>query len=113
MLAEMKRLETALQDRDLALTELQRAAELQPGNSRYRYVLAIALNSGGDPDAAIAILETAHREFAGDFDIAWALATISRDRGNTDRALEMTRQLAARYPDNPDVSALLDSLLTR
>ena len=69
------------------------------------------MNSGGDPAAEITVLEAAHREFPGDFDVAWALATISRDRGDAERALEMARQLAARYPDNADVTALLNSLL--
>ena len=95
---------------DDGIVELRRATELEPGNSRYIYVLAIALNSAGDSAQAAAVLETAWHRFPGDFDIAWALATISRDRGDQKRAAEIARQLVGRYPDNPNVTALLESL---
>ena len=95
------------------LVELRRAVELDPANSRYVYVLAIALNSLGAPDEAVAVLESALQRFSGDFDIAWALATISRDRGDTMRAGDIGRQLLERYPDNQGVSELLESLTAR
>ena len=37
------------------------AATLQPANVRYSYVYAVALNSAGQPDQAIAILRQAHQ----------------------------------------------------
>ena len=45
--------------RDEALTELRLAAELMPGSARFVYVYAVALNSLGDPEEALRVLEEA------------------------------------------------------
>jgi len=45
--------------RDEALVELRAAAELAPDIARFVYVYAVALNSLGDPDEALRILEEA------------------------------------------------------
>lgn len=95
---------------DEGLQELQEAAALAPDNSRYTYVVAIALNSMGQPARATQQLETAAARFPGDFDIAWALATILRDQGETARARTVAQSLVARYPDNTNVATLLESL---
>ena len=92
------------------LAELREAARLSPQNARFVYVEGIALNSLGQSDAAIEVLEDAHRRFGRDFDIAWALATMLRDRGDTARAREVVEMLASHRPDDPNVAALLESL---
>lgn len=97
------------QRNDEGLLELQAAARLAPEISRYTYVVAIALSSLGKQSQAIDVLQSAKDRFVGDFDIAWALATILRDRGETDRARAVAEQLAHWYPDNPNVMALLES----
>ena len=93
-----------------ALSQLRQAAELAPDNPRFTYVLAIALNSTGRPEEAVRVLSDAHARFDGDFDIAMALATILRDSGDHDGALEIAYSLARRHPENQGVVALLRSL---
>ncbi len=93
-----------------ALEELRLAARLEPENPRYTYVLGIALNSLGKPQRALKVLTDAHRQFATDFDIAMALATLRRDGGDTDGALEVAYRLARLHPENQSVVALLRSL---
>lgn len=65
---------------DQALAELERAAELQPENSRFTYVYAVALNSMGQPDKAIAVLQIAQRRFPSDVDITALLQTLTSPR---------------------------------
>ena len=95
---------------EAGIQELGEAARLAPDNSRYIYVVGIALNSAGLQDEAALVLEEAKLRFPTDFDIAWALATISRDRGDMDRAIAITTELARRHPDNQNVLALFQSL---
>lgn len=95
---------------DAGLIELEEAARLAPENPRYTYVLAIALNSLGQPDAAIATLRDARARFVGDFDIAWALATLLRDTGNLEGAREIAVELAGQRPGDANVKMLLESL---
>jgi len=92
-----------------ALVELERAAILEPRNSRYQYVYAIGLNTFGRTDEAINVLQASRQEFASDFDIGWALITILRDAGRIDDARREALQLQMQYPENQDVRALLAS----
>ena len=92
------------------LEELRAAARLSPNNARFAYVEGIALNSLGQPNEAIEVLEEAHRRFGRDFDIAWALVTMLRDSGDTARAREVAEKLASYRPADPNVAALLESL---
>ena len=93
------------------LQELRNAKRLEPGNRRFVYVLGIALNSTGAQEEAVALLESTHDEFPADFDIASALATIYRDRGEIAAALSMSAKLLKRHPANPDVLVLQESLM--
>ena len=95
---------------DAALTELRRAAELAPDNPRFAYVLGIALNSMAEQAEAVTVLRDAHARFDGDFDIAMALATVLRDSGDQDGALEIAYALARRHPEDQNVVGLLRSL---
>ena len=92
------------------LTELQAAATLQPDNARFVYVYAVALNSLGRADEAVATLTAAKERFPGDFDIHWALATILRDQGRTDEARAVALELQSVYPGIPPLQELLRSL---
>jgi Flp pilus assembly protein TadD len=55
-------------------------------------------------------MRTAYLSFDGDFDIAMGLATMLRDSGDTDVALNVAYALARRHPENQNVLALLRSL---
>ena len=95
---------------DDALAELTKAAELAPDNPRLVYVLGIALNSMGRQRDAIQVLTDARSQFDGDFEIAMGLATILRDAGDQQGALDIAYTLARRHPEEQNVLALLRSL---
>jgi len=92
------------------LAELQQAAELAPENPRFTYVFGVALHSLGEVDAALNVLREARQRFSEDFDIAWALATMSRDSGDIKAAREIVDQLVRQWPGDANVRALRDSL---
>ena len=96
--------------RDEALAELRQAAELAPYNPRFSYVLGIALNSMGRQAEAVDVLRDAHARFDGDFEISMGLATVLRDAGDSDAALDIAYTLARRHPEDQNVVALLRSL---
>lgn len=93
-----------------ALAALQRAAILEPGNRRYTYVYAAALNSLGRPADAISAMQDASLVFPGDFDIGWGLATMLYAAGRIDAAREEGLRLQVQYPENPDIAAFLGRL---
>ena len=94
---------------DEALEHLRHAAELGE-SARYDYVYGIALNSTGAQDQAIQVLRSALNRYPTDFDTAWGLATILRDRGDFEGAYELASMLARRHPDNPTVTGFRDAL---
>jgi tetratricopeptide (TPR) repeat protein len=97
---------------EAGLEELRAATQRDADNRRFIYVLGIALNSMDAQQEAVELFESAHREFPADFDMAWALATIYRDRGEWAEARSMSAELLKRHPGNPDVLALHESLTT-
>jgi predicted CXXCH cytochrome family protein len=90
-----------------ALVELARAAEIDPGNARFTYVYAVALNSAGRADEAIKTLEASHARHPADRDTLFALVTINRDAGRTTAALTWANRLAA---IDPSAKPLVDQL---
>ena len=73
-------------------------------------MLAVALNSLDQQPEAVQVLRDAHGRFDGNFDIAMVLATVLRDSGDQDGALEIAYTLAKRHPEDQNVVALLRSL---
>ena len=94
---------------DEALAELALAAEYSD-SPRFLYVYGVALNSVGQPDEAIRVLRDARASHPTEFDIAWGLATMLRDRGDREAALEIAEELAGRHPENRNVAGFRDSL---
>jgi Tfp pilus assembly protein PilF len=70
---------------DKAVLELQKAAELSPGNARFTYVYAISLGEK-DPKKAIEILEKAYKMHNGDLQIISGLAYYYKQTGNTEKS---------------------------
>ena len=95
---------------DAALVELRKATEFAPDNARHAYVLGIALNSVGKQTEALQVLSDAQNRFGGNLDISMALATLLRDSGDREAALDIAYTLARRHPEDQNVLALLRSL---
>jgi predicted Zn-dependent protease len=71
-----------------AIGELRRAAELDPGQARYTYIYAIALNSAGRRQDALVELNANLTRHPADRDTLLALVGISRDAGDPASALD-------------------------
>ena len=98
---------TRLKKPDVALSEFQRAAELEPDSPRYVYVYAVALNSDGQGDKAIAVLTDGLARHPGDRDILSALIAFNRTNGDLRSALAYAERLAAITPDDRNLAALI------
>ena len=73
-------------------------------------MLGVALNSLGQPERAIRVLDAARSDFPDNFDIGFALATVLRDSGDRAGALRAAEELLAQYPDNSQAQRLVSSL---
>jgi len=96
-----------------ALTLLAKAATLQPDNVRYSYVYAVALQSSGQVDQAIAVLQQAHGRRPADRSVLVGLIEFERDKGNLPLAITYAQQLTQLAPDDPDAKMLLAELQGR
>ena len=96
-----------------ALPELRRASELAPGNARYAYVYAIALNSAGAPGQAMELLEDTHKRHPADRDTLLALVSIAQETGDFATALLHARELVALYPADMQLRYLVLDLEKR
>jgi predicted Zn-dependent protease len=76
-----------------AVTALQLGARLSPGNPRYVYVYAVALNSTGQARQAIMVLQGAHNAHPNDRDILSALVAFNRDACNDEQAARYAQKL--------------------
>jgi tetratricopeptide (TPR) repeat protein len=81
-----------------AVNELRLAAQLDSGNTRYVYVYAVALNSTGDPQRAIMILQGANAAHPDNIEILQALVSFHRDLGNQAAAKKYADKLQAISP---------------
>ncbi|MCP4009443.1 MAG: tetratricopeptide repeat protein, partial [Proteobacteria bacterium] len=93
-----------------ALDALTRAAKLAPGNRRYQYVYAVALQSTGKVNEAIEVLQSILKNNPGDPEILSALVAFNRDAGKKSVALEYARKLQSMLPNNPEIKKLVESL---
>jgi len=98
------------QQLQLALAYLADAVRSAPDVSRFSYVYAIALNSGGETAQALKELASAHKRHPADTDILLALVTINRDVGKVGAARNYALELKALLPDEPFVDQLVYSL---
>ena len=97
-------------DCSAALELLRQASELAPGNARYAYVYAIALNSTGARVDAVALLERTHREHPTDRQVLLALVSIAQDQGDFAKALRHARELLVLDPLDTQLRALAAEL---
>jgi predicted CXXCH cytochrome family protein len=98
---------------DEALGELSLAAKLQPENTRYAYVYAVALHSTGQAGAAMTALKEILARHPDDRDTLMALIGFNRDAGDFGAALDYAERLNQVTPGDPDILALLENLRRR
>ncbi len=70
----------------------------------------VALSSAGKEQRALEVLAEAHRAHPGDADLLVALATLHRDAGEREAALDYARQLLELRPEDAATRALVRGL---
>ncbi len=98
---------------DKALPWLERAASLEPDQSRYAYAYALGLREAGQQARAIALLRETLARHPNDEQILFALATMLRDRGLHQAARNLVDRLVLLAPWNPTYRALREQLQSR
>ncbi len=96
-----------------ALSLLAKAAALAPDNAQYSYVYAVALNSTGHPDGAIAVLQQTHQRRPADLQVLNGLIAFERDKGNFPAAITYAEQLVQLAPDDANAKSILAELQRR
>ena len=98
---------------DEALVELRRATEVDPLNARFAYVYGVALQSTGQIEPAIAVLEQSLAVHPYDLAILTALVTFNRDAGDLGEAVRYAEMWVAMAPDDARAAQELASLMGR
>ena len=91
-----------------ALVSLKQAAELDPANTRYKYVYAIGLYSNGEPDQALRILDNAHQQRPSDRQILSSLVSINSELGKQEIARVYAQQLFELSPWDTNIQKFLE-----
>ncbi|WP_416377597.1 tetratricopeptide repeat protein [Bradyrhizobium symbiodeficiens] len=97
---------TRMRRPDEAFAELRRATELEPDRSRYAYVYAVALHSGGRADEAMKVLKEALERHPNDRDVLSAQVSFNRATGDAKAALGYAERLAIITPEDRNLGAL-------
>nr|WP_092233770.1 tetratricopeptide repeat protein [Bradyrhizobium sp. Gha] len=95
---------------EAALDELRQATALDPGQSRYAYVYAIALHSAGRREEALAVLRDSLQTHPNDRDVLSAAISLSREQGNAAAALSYAERLSRLMQGNREIDALIKQL---
>ena len=83
-----------------------RVLELDPDNARYGYVYAVGLQSAGQVDEAINVLEQLHGRHPGDVDTLYTLVLYLKETRRIDAANRYFARLKKLLPSNPAVLQL-------
>ena len=86
------------------------AARSDPGNARYVYVYAVALNGAGQTRAAIETLERSIKAHPYDRDSLAALVNFLEQSGDPAKALTYAQRLDELEPGDPEVRRMLKEL---
>jgi Flp pilus assembly protein TadD len=95
---------------DDAIEELKRAAEFEPGQPRYAYVYAVALQSAGQISKARQILEQALSTSPSNTEILTELLREALQAREFEDALRYAKRLSALVPGNPSLARLVAQL---
>lgn len=89
-----------------ALNELKRAHELAPGNARYAYVYAVALQSLGRAQDSAAVTRDALARTPYDVDLLALALNEALRSGDVERARDVVSRLALLRPDDAEIARL-------
>ena len=89
-----------------ALKEFKFAADSAPTSGRFAYVYGVALNSGGQSEEAIKVLNAALKRQPYDRDILSGLAYFHAQAGRRETAMVYVRQLRELDPDNVEYAQM-------
>jgi predicted CXXCH cytochrome family protein len=95
---------------DEAMEPLRRATELEPGQPRYAYVYAVALDSRGQTAAARSVLEKALVASPSNIQLLTALLQNALSARDFVRALPLAERLSLLQPDDPAAARLAGQL---
>jgi len=98
------------QQMEVALDSLKKAAELMPDAARYTYVYGVALNSTGNAGEALAVLQRGHATHPRDQEIIFMVASIYRDQGQKNKALEWADKLLQINPADQNALQFIEML---
>jgi len=93
-----------------ALEYLAKAAKLAPELPRYSYVYGVALNTAGQVERSLQVLEAAHQHSPANADILLALVNYNKAAGHLDAARAYGRKLQQLFPGNSQIEKLLQDL---
>ena len=93
-----------------ALDALRRASELDPEQSRYAYVYAIALQSAGRREDAVSVLKQNLQRHPNDRETLSALINFNREGQDLRAALQYAERLSRLIPDDRGLASLVDEL---
>jgi tetratricopeptide (TPR) repeat protein len=93
-----------------ALSSLKMAMELEPQNTRYKYVYAVALDSTGQSEQSLEVLKHAHEQRPADRDVLYALISFHQKAGDLANAKHYANILIQVSPWDRNAHALLKSL---
>jgi tetratricopeptide (TPR) repeat protein len=96
-------LETRAGNKDKALDYLARAAALETGGTRHRFVYAVALHDLGQPEAAVKQLRQLLRATPGDPQVLGALVNYLRGMGRVEEAQRYAERLRSPAPGQRQV----------
>jgi Flp pilus assembly protein TadD len=95
---------------DEALVQLRLATELDGYIARYAYIYGVALHSAGRQQDAITYLKDSLIGHPENRDIIVAIASFSREAGDTAAALQYAELAIKIAPDDPTIRSLVDEL---
>lgn len=95
---------------ELGIAELRRAHALAPDDASYAYAYAIGLNSTGQGERAVKILQATYAKSPYNAEVLVGLVTILRDRGDLALARSYAAVLVRQWPDRRDYAQLREQL---
>ncbi|MBT7952668.1 MAG: tetratricopeptide repeat protein [Gammaproteobacteria bacterium] len=92
------------------LLNLERASQIDPVNTQYNYVYAVALNSMGFNEKAITVLEDIHKHHPTNRQALLSLTSINQQTGNLSVSINYAEKLLILSPDDKSLQNYIDQM---